>query len=179
MQLREIGAEFGEQDFAKSLYFSLIAGNLGRKVSATLLPLPFSLHCREFSPNRPRNRRNCPYFAIVSIKPERRKRSRGNDNAFYRRFLQEPRRGPSFVNLVGELLAITNGRLCEPNLTSLCSRSCEATRVVPRVRIPPSPPYSLDRRETPPNCSRNREKSPKFHDSYPQTGLEKTTRQTQ
>src|SRR6185369_6398637 len=37
--------------------------------------LPFSLHCREISPNRPRNRRNCPYLAIVSMKPERRKRS--------------------------------------------------------------------------------------------------------
>jgi hypothetical protein len=45
------------------------------------------------------------------------------------RFLQAPRRGPSFVNLLGELLAITNRSLCERDLTSLCSRSCEATRV--------------------------------------------------
>jgi hypothetical protein len=90
------------------------------------------------------------------------------------RFLQAPRRGATFVKLVGELLAITNRTLCEPDLTS-----CEATRVVPRVRIPPSPPYSLDRRETPPNCSRNRKKSPKFRDSHPQTGLEKATRQTE
>jgi hypothetical protein len=48
------------------------------------------------------------------------------------RFLQAPRRGPSFVNLLGELLAITNRRLCERDLTSLCSRSCETTRVVPK-----------------------------------------------
>jgi hypothetical protein len=40
VQLREIGAEFRGQDFATSLYFSLLAGNLGRKVSARLLPLP-------------------------------------------------------------------------------------------------------------------------------------------
>src|SRR4051812_17498726 len=51
VQLREIGAEFRGQDSANSLYFSLLAGNLGRKVSARLLPLPFSLHCREISPN--------------------------------------------------------------------------------------------------------------------------------
>jgi hypothetical protein len=39
-------------------------------------------------------------------------------------------------------------------------------------------PHSLDRRETPPSCSKNRKKSPKFRDSHPQTGLEKATRQT-
>jgi hypothetical protein len=86
VQLREIGAEFRGQDFATSLYFSLLAGNLGRKVSARLLPLPFSLHCREISPNRPRNRRNCPYFAIVSMKPRAEKTLLSNDNAFYRPF---------------------------------------------------------------------------------------------
>jgi hypothetical protein len=47
---------------------------------------------------------------------------------------------------------------------------------VSRVRIPRSPPYSLDRRETPPNRARNRKKSPKFRDSHPQSGLEKATR---
>src|SRR3954452_20634952 len=35
------------------------------------------------------------------------------------------------------------------------------------VRIPHSPPYSLDRRETRPNCSRSCEKTPKFPDSAP------------
>jgi hypothetical protein len=173
VQLREIGAEFRGQDFANSLYFSLLAGNLGRKVSAKLLPLPFSLHCREISPNRPRNRRNRPYFAIVSMKPRAEKTLLSNDNAFYCPFSPGARRGATFVNLVGELLAITNRRLCELDLTSLCSRSCEATRVVPRVRIPLSPPYSLDCREIPRYCSENREKSPRFRDSHIQTGPEK------
>jgi hypothetical protein len=40
LQLREIGAESGCQNVANSLYFSLLAANLGERVSARLLSLP-------------------------------------------------------------------------------------------------------------------------------------------
>src|SRR5450755_4175342 len=73
-----------------------------------------------------------------------------NDKPFYRAFPPRPEERSDFANLAGELLAITNRRLGEPDLTSFCSRGCEPTKVVPRVRIPPSPPASLNCRETAP-----------------------------
>ena len=69
-----------------------------------------------------------------------------NDKPFYRAFSLGPKERSDFANLVGELLAITNRRLCEPDLTSLCYREWP-TSVVLRVRIPPSPPHSLGWRE--------------------------------
>jgi hypothetical protein len=47
-----------------------------------------------------------------------------NDKPFYRAFSLGPKERSDFANLVGELLAITNRRLCEPDLTSLCYREC-------------------------------------------------------
>jgi hypothetical protein len=47
-----------------------------------------------------------------------------NDKPFYRAFSLGPNERSDFANPVGELLAITNRRLCEPDLTSLCYQEC-------------------------------------------------------
>jgi len=88
-----------------------------------------------------------------------------NDKPFYRAFSPRPEERSDFANLAGELLAITNRRLGEPDLTSFCSRGCEPTKVVPRVRIPPSPPHSLSRREIGLRHCKNRWKLPQFRRS--------------
>jgi hypothetical protein len=45
-----------------------------------------------------------------------------SNKGFYRAFSPEPEERSDFANAVDEFLAITNRRLCEHDLTSLCSR---------------------------------------------------------
>src|SRR5450755_3171813 len=101
-----------------------------------------------------------------------------NDKPFYRAFSPRPEERSDFANLAGELLAITNRRLGEPDLTSFCSRGCEQPKVVTRVRIPPSPPHSLSSREISLHYCNNRSKSPQFRKSCSKTGPEKVSRRT-
>jgi len=80
--------------FAKPLY------GLTPVPRVRILPsLPFSLASREISPNRPRNKRNCPYFAITSLKDRAEKTALPNDKAFYSGFSPGLEDRSDFANL--------------------------------------------------------------------------------
>jgi hypothetical protein len=66
--------------------------------------------------NHPQNRRNCPYFVKISLKVQAEKTVLSNNKAFYRAFSPEPGERSDFANSIDEFLAITNRRLCEPDL---------------------------------------------------------------
>ena len=68
LELREIEAESGGQNVANSLYFSLLAANLGERLAPDCSLYHSVSAAEKFPLNRRRNIRNRPYFAIVSLK---------------------------------------------------------------------------------------------------------------